>query len=218
VNRTGRQEPPPFAGEEVRAALVRQWQAIGAAVPGIELDRPSRVDGWRNREVLAHLYVQPIMLGRFLETSGEVRSPALTATTNLAGTRSFGAAIDTSAREGAALGKADLAASAERVLPALLAADLGSSVVTVQGSILLVDYLVTRCVEAVVHGGDLIDPVEPDPVAQSVAARALMDVLATTAPDLVTVAESQPMPDWIDLATGRRVGAGALAQVLPVMA
>ena len=77
--------------------------------PGLDLDRWSRIAGWRNREVLAHLYVQPLLLRRFLRTAATT-SPPLDLTTNLSGTAGYGELIDASAREGAAMGKVDVAA------------------------------------------------------------------------------------------------------------
>ena len=56
-------------GEEVRDALVRQWQAITAAVATIDPETPSRVAGWRNREVVAHLRLQSALLRKFTATA-----------------------------------------------------------------------------------------------------------------------------------------------------
>jgi len=207
----------PIDGELARSALVTQWRAIAIAVPDLDLDRPSRVEGWRNREVLAHLYVQPILLGRFLLTASG-QGPAVDLTENLGATRTFAEMIDASAREGAEMGKFDLALPVEAVVPALWAADLGTTITTLQGPIPLVDYLATRCVEAVVHGRDLVDPVEPDREAQAIAADALMAVLASRAPHLVPEAAELPPPEWIDVATGRQPAPGRLAAVAPVMA
>ncbi|MBF6555916.1 MAG: maleylpyruvate isomerase N-terminal domain-containing protein [Acidimicrobiales bacterium] len=203
-------------GDLVRSALVRQWRRIAAAAPLVDLHLPSRVGGWRNREVLAHLYVQPILLRRFLLTASE-QSPSVDVTTNLLGTGAFGGLIDASAREGAELGKFNFADPLDAALPDLLVADLGVTITTLQGSIPLVDYLVSRCVEAVVHGEDLVDPVEPDPAAQAITARALMAVLASKAPHLVPEAERLSSAVWIDVATGRQPGAGRLASAVPVM-
>jgi hypothetical protein len=203
-------------GDLVRSALVSQWRAIAAAAPHVDLDRPSRVDGWRNREVLAHLYVQPVLLSRFLLTGSE-QSPSVDVTANLLGTGSFKELIDASAREGAERGKFNFADPLGAALPDLLMADLGVTITTLQGSIPLVDYLVSRCVEAVVHGEDLVEPVEPDPAAQAITASALMAVLASKAPHLVPEAERLPSAVWIDVATGRRPGSGRLASAVPVM-
>lgn len=194
---------------------MRQWQRIGSSVPGRDLDRWSRIPGWRNREVLAHLYVQPLLLGRFLRTA--TTSPPLDLTANLSGTAGYGTLIDASAREGAAMGKVDVTTSVGRILPELMAAPLEATIVTVQGPIRLADYLITRCVEAVVHGGDLVDPVEPDHDAQAVTADALIAVLARTAPERVAAARRLPLATWIDAATGRRAAPDELASVLPVM-
>ena len=93
---------------DVRGALIRQWQLIADAVEAIDLSAASRVAGWTNRAVLAHLYVQPHLVARFLHSE-----PSDTATLglaeNLSATRSYGALIDAAAREGAALNKVELA-------------------------------------------------------------------------------------------------------------
>ena len=103
------------------------------------------------------------------------------------------------------------------------AADLSATVVTMQGPIRLADYLVTRCVEAVVHGCDLAGPVRPDRVAQAITAGALPGALAAQAPHLaraphlVREARQLPLPVWIDAATGRQPVPGSLAAAVPVM-
>ena len=65
-----------------------------------------------------------------------------------------------------------------------------------QGPVRLADYLVTRCVETVVHGCDLVDPVRPDRVAQAMTAGALLEALAARAPHLVWDARQLPLPVW----------------------
>jgi len=202
--------------DDVRTALLRQWDRIAEAVPGIDLAAPSRVSGWRNREVLAHLYAQPSLLLRFLESESDAE-PAVRAAANLAGTRAFGELIDASAREGAARGKFDLRLPVERARTAVLTAHLGATIETLQGPITVGDYLVTRCVEAVVHGCDLVDPVAPDPVAQAIAATALLELLTTVAPDLAAEVRVLPVAVWIDVATGRSPASGPLAAATPVM-
>jgi hypothetical protein len=173
-----------------------------SAVPTLDLGQPSRIDGWRNREVLAHLYVQPLLLARFLSTA-TADTADVDVTANLSGTGAFADLIDASAKEGASMGKVDLGVPVDRVAPILETADLSATITTLQGSISLTGYLVTRCVEAVVHGGDLIPPVVPDRVARTIAADALMDALATTAPELLPDAEQLSEEQWIDVATGR---------------
>jgi hypothetical protein len=143
--------------------------------------------------------------------------PTMTLAANLGGTRTRADFIDASAREASEHGRLDFAGAVDVALPELAAADLTSTIVSLQGPIVLRDYLATRCVEAVVHGRDLVPPVEPDEVAQAIVADALLDALAQQAPDAVEVARLLPTEEWIDVATGRRPGPGPLAAVVPVM-
>ena len=168
-------------GEEVRDALVRQWQAITAAVATIDLETPSRVARWRNREVVAHLCLQPTLLRKFIATAS-TQHAVVPVAASLAGTHSLARLVDASAREAAEADRVDFAKAVDEALRALRAADLSATVVTMQGPIRLADYLVTRCVEAVVHGCDLAGPVRPDRVAQAITAGALLEALAARAP------------------------------------
>src|SRR5208282_4719022 len=138
---------------EVRTSLIRQWELIANVVDGIDLSTASRCAGWTNREVLAHLYVQPHLVARFLRTESTDKA-ALGIAKNLSGTRFYSELIDISAREAAALNKVELRDPLDVVRPLVLAADLDATITTLQGSISVSDYLITRCVEAVVHGGD----------------------------------------------------------------
>ena len=82
---------------DVRATLVRQWRVVARSIPGIDLELGSRLAGWRNREVLAHLSLQPKLLGRFLATAST--EPAqVTLVANLSGTAAFAETIDRAAR------------------------------------------------------------------------------------------------------------------------
>ena len=202
---------------DIRLALIRQWELVADAVDGIDLSTDSRCSGWTNREVLAHLYVQPYLVARFLLTAGTYKA-LLGAADNLAGTSTQRQLIDVSARDGAALNKVRLRGPLEEVRPLVLSAQLEATITTLQGPISVSDYLVTRCVEAVVHGGDLEPPVTPDAEAQGIAAKALIETLAVSAPELVEDAEMLPLEEWINLATGRTKTIGPLAAVLPVMA
>jgi hypothetical protein len=201
---------------DVRSALIRQWELIASALTRLDVAAPSRIDGWRNGEVLAHLYVQPHLVSRFLRTASDAK-PDLNVTENLEGTRVFKDLIDSSAREGAELHKFDLAGPLGAAKGSVLNADLGRTIETLQGSITVEDYLVTRCIEAVVHGGDLIQPVPPDPVAEAIVATALVNVLSASAPNLVAEARALPRSDWINIATGRVVAPPPLSRATPLM-
>ncbi len=110
----------------------------------------------------------------------------VTVAASLAGTHSLARLVDAAAREAAEAGRADFAKAVDEAVPALRAADLSATAVTMQGSIRLADYMVSRCVEAVVHGCDLIDP--------AITAGALLEALAARAPHLVREARQLPLP------------------------
>lgn len=206
----------------VRDALIRQWRAIARAVPGRDLETASRVEGWRNLEVVAHLTMQPVLLVRFLATAGS-DVPHVDLAQNLSGTRNLAELVDAATHEAARAGKTDFAMEAETAIAALVEADLATTVTTIQGPILLSDYLVTRCVEAVVHGGDLVEPVEPDPEAQQIVADALVTLLQRRAPEqrapaLVAEARAMGPASWIAIATGRVEAPVRFETVVPLMA
>lgn len=201
--------------DAVRDALFHQWEAIDRAMPLIDLERPSRVEGWRNREVVAHLSLQPVLLVRFIAKSS-YQAPRVSLGSNLAGTRSFAAVIDAAARD-AVIDEYTFGRNLLAALPVVAAADLAVTVTTLQGSIRLADYVITRCVEAVVHGCDLVEPVEPDQTALAVTAEALLSVLVAEHPDLLVLARALPLRTWVDAATGRAAPPPGLEAALPVM-
>jgi Mycothiol maleylpyruvate isomerase N-terminal domain len=203
--------------DDVRAALIRQWELIADIVDDLDLSLASRCVGWTNREVLAHLYVQPHLVARFLQTQS-TNGTMLGVAENLMGTGTYSELIDTTARSGAAMNKVMLRAPLNEVRSLVLAAHLDTQIMTMQGGISVSDYLATRCVEAVVHGGDLVPPLAPDPVAQNITSDALLDTLRASSPELVLEAQNLPIGHWIDLATGRTRTTGPLSAVLPVMA
>jgi hypothetical protein len=208
---------PPIDRERVRDALAPQWRNIARAIPSRDLDTASRIDGWRNREVVAHLAMQPVLLVRFLTTAGS-EPPALRVSDNLAGTRNLAELVDAATRDAAANGRLDFAAAAKTAIERLATADLASTVTTLQGPILLRDYLVTRCVEAVVHGSDLVGPVEPDRDALELVADALTALLAERDPNLVPIAGALSRTAWVAIATGREPAPASLREVVPLMA
>jgi hypothetical protein len=203
-------------GERVRDALVRQWLQIARAIPSRNLETASRVEGWRNREVVAHLAMQPALLVRFLDTAGS-EPPQLRVSDNLAGTRNLAELVDAATRDAAVKGRLDFAGAAEHAIERLVTADLTATITTLQGPILLRDYLVTRCVEAVVHGGDLVEPVEPDRDALELVADALTSLLAARDASLVATAAALPRLTWVAVATGRAPVPTPLQEVIPLM-
>jgi len=192
-----------------------QWLTIAGVIPSLDLDAPSRVEGWRNREVLAHLSIQPKLVARFLETASTAQ-PQISLVANLSGTSTLAEAIDQAARR-ATDRDLNFAENVERVTPALECADLTATVTTMQGPIVLHDYLLTRCVEAVVHGCDFTDPIEPDADAMDIACAALRDVIAERHPELLAEVDSLPAMRWLDIATGRETPPRVLQACCPLM-
>ncbi len=192
---------------DIPDAMLRQWDAIAIAIPALDLDCPSRVAGWRNGEVVAHLAVQPRLLTRFLASASH-DEPQMSLHANLTGTHGLASTIDDAARNGRSHWSfADGAAVARR---ALEAADLSSTIATIQGLIRLRDYLVTRCIEGAVHGGDLVPPVKPDAEALAIAADAFVEIVGERAAGVSTEM-------LVDAATGRVPAPPGLEDVLPVM-
>jgi hypothetical protein len=197
-------------------ALLAQWRLIEQELPTIGLDRPCRLRSWTNRELLAHLALQPVLLKRFLRTASS-EPPEFSVAENLAGTQSLAEAIDAAAREAARAGRIAFAAGVDDVRDDLLGADVEQTIRSVQGRIRLADYLVTRCVEAVVHGLDFTPAVLPDPVAEEIVAEALIAALHERAPALTTQAQQLSRRQWIDMATGRVPPSPTLRDALPLM-
>lgn len=192
---------------DIRDAMLRQWDTIAAAIPALDLDRASRISGWRNREVISHLCLQPRLLVKFLASSSQ-EPPEMTLQHNLEGTRRLAAAIDDSARaEASGVSFTGAIASARR---AIATADLSSTVKTIQGRIRLRDYLITRCIEGVVHGRDLVPPVTPDAGALAIAAEAF----AAIAGERATTVSAEAL---VDAATGRVPPPPGLEDVFPIM-
>ena len=206
----------PVGADQIRDALIRQWRTIARETPLRDLEAESRVAGWRNREVVAHLTMQPALLAKFLGTAGG-EPPQVDVAQNLAGTRDLAELVDAATRDASIAGRIDFGTAAEEAIAALAAADLTTTITTLQGPILLVDYLVTRCVEAVVHGADLVPPVEPDAQALHVAADALLRLLETRDAALVSEVRAMPPVTWLAVATGREPAPARLERVLPLM-
>src|ERR1700704_3917597 len=94
---------PSMDGQGVRDALVRQWRVIAREAPSRDLEAESRVAGWRNREVLAHLTMQPALLARFLGTAAD-QPPQVDLAQNRAGTRNLAELVDSATRDAASAG------------------------------------------------------------------------------------------------------------------
>jgi uncharacterized protein (TIGR03083 family) len=176
-----------------RAALGAQMRAIEAVVAGLDearLDLPTRLGGWRVRELVVHLAGALDALPRFLAAPDDGR-PASTVADWAAGTRAGATVIeeDAFARAASAGDPREVFARAAAAALAVVDADLTPEqrIVHRRGAMLLDDYLVTRLVETVVHADDLADALNTDAFphdrhALASACRVLADALATKAP------------------------------------
>ncbi|MCC9311996.1 sterol carrier family protein [Kitasatospora sp. RB6PN24] len=190
---------------KVRAALAAETEAVRAAVHRLaadpaaaaSLDRPTRLGGWRVRELLAHLAWQLAVVPERLGQPLEGRA-ALGPTTWVSGVGSLAEWLDAGTREraaGAFAGPpAEVAAAFDRAANALLGLLAGPGALDAErrvelrlGSMTLPDLLVTRLLEAVVHADDLADALEladfpHDRFALASVSRLLADAFAEQVP------------------------------------
>jgi uncharacterized protein (TIGR03083 family) len=218
----------------VRAALAGQVEAIRSTVHALtaeELDRPTRLDGWTVRELVAHLGIVLDWVPRYLDAPVPEGEPlALVAWVGV--TRTAAATIKAGVQEYAAdafagppaavAAEFDVAADALlRVLAGPAAAEPGRRIAMRFGPMLLDDYLVTRLVEAVVHADDLaaalgVADFPHDRRAVDTVARLLHAAAARQRPAEVAggadaadgAVQADPIT-WIRLATGRLSWAAA---------
>ncbi len=174
---------------DVGVACVAQWTRVADAVERVPDDRfdvPTGLPGWRVGELVAHFSMCAGAPARWLtepiperaETSVAEYLLCLTAAAPSVDERTRSLAAGKSPAElraqvlEAVLSLREVVASTDpaRVIPTRLA------------PMRFDDFLVTRCVEGVVHGLDLSPAVEPDAGALRVATRALLAALVAKAP------------------------------------
>lgn len=156
-------------------ALDAQWDRLLAALPTMDPSEPTDIEGWTVRDVHAHLTATTDGLVRILAADAPAK-----ADTDIEGWASnmpgLAEVVDADARAGAA----DLAGAVARARAALADADEKQVVQQRTGAHTLFDAVRFRIIEGVVHGRDL--GIDPDPIAQRVAVKALVEVLAARAP------------------------------------
>ncbi|MHA7962131.1 maleylpyruvate isomerase family mycothiol-dependent enzyme [Streptomyces sp. L500] len=240
------------AALEGQVRAVRDVVAVVCAEPDAEalLAAPSGVGKWTVGELITHLTGALELLPRHIEAQRSGESPSVRAEITLpeyaAGSGARAAEVAeravAAAEALAGQGPNSLVDALDRVAERLSAAlaDAGSvtAVPTGLGAMSLSDYVVTRLVEAVVHGDDLATAtgtvVRHDRQALATVSRLFADVLATKAPGgsvevrippfAVTqcvagpqhtrgtppnVVETDPIT-WIRLATGRLTWSDAI--------
>lgn len=209
----------------VRAALTAQWDRLVPAAEAAASGPTSatRLPGWTVTDLLAHLTGTVRRLADALDRAAPSR-----ATVELV---DYYTGPDVAEPEPAP----DLAAAVAAARSALANVPANRLVRVGAGDLRLTDYLVTRVVEAVVHGLDLPEPVSPDRAALRVTAQLLADTLAARHPGRTVelrvppyaavqcvagpvhtrgtpgnVVEIDPVA-WVELATGRAAWPDELA-------
>jgi uncharacterized protein (TIGR03083 family) len=176
------------------SAAVTQWSSICRALgttDDVDLDAATRLPGWRVGELLAHMIR---CAGVVAEYRAGARPPA--AEIDVIGylSRAAGAAPGVAQRAhddaaGATFGdlRDRLAAAVERLPNDLADAEPGEIVQTRLGAICVHDVVLTRSLEGVVHGLDLVAalpslPLQSDPAALRITVRLLLGALVARAP------------------------------------
>jgi uncharacterized protein (TIGR03083 family) len=174
-------------------ALTEQWQLIVIAVQQLSQDpagwnTPTRL-GWTAGELAVHLEGNVAYVVAALEALGNL--PPEFASRELVSVAEYYAGHDAEAADQRARSSAAddpdqlvarlLATTARAV--GLLAQTQGNERVVAAGRLTLLDtFLITRVIEAVVHGLDLPDPITPARPALREAVRALAALLAVGSP------------------------------------
>ncbi len=185
--------PLPF--DVVRAAAFGQYARVADVVDGLadaDLDRPTRLPGWRVAELVAHTAHGVAVVARYLAQPAPGRADrdlmgyldgAVSVARDVA-ERAVQAAAGRTAEDLQAVMRAALADAQA----ALVDQPSDRLVATRLVALSLPDFLATRCVEGLVHGLDLAaalgrapaEIVHPD--AARVVIRALVGLLAARAP------------------------------------
>ena len=156
-------------------ALEAQWARLVEQLPRLDPAAPTRVAGWTVRDVEAHLTATTQGLVTVLAAPAPSRADT-TVEGWAAALPAMAADLDAAARAGTA----DLAAAATEALGVLRDADEKQVVQQRTGAHTVLDAVRFRIVEGVVHGRDV--GIDPDPIAQRLAVKALVEILVARAP------------------------------------
>lgn len=188
--------------DRTRTAVLAQFgtvrEAVGRLTAG-QLARPTRLPAWNVRELLTHIAVATDSVNHFLDAP-EPGKAETTLTGWPAISAPYATALADSTRE-LAREHEDLPAlyaDVERRLTERLTVHPGGRLLPAPaGAMTLTDYLVTRCVELVVHTDDLNDALPGtdlplDRQALAACTRLLADALAAEAPGGATEVRIPP--------------------------
>lgn len=175
----------PAAGR----ACIAQWMAVADAVdqlPDDAFERPSTLPGWQVSDLVAHLAMCASSPARWLAEPTPAKAEVDAAAYFLC-LRDAADDVDARTRE-RARGKtptqlgADVRAAVDELTAVVTTTDPARVIPTRLAPMRFDDFLVTRCVEGVVHGLDLDPPVSPDGPALKLATKALLAALVAKAP------------------------------------
>jgi uncharacterized protein (TIGR03083 family) len=176
-------------GSAAADACTAQWQSIADAVatlPDSVFDEASPLTGWRVADLVAHLAMCAGSPARWLAEPAPERASATVADYLLCLTAAA-PSVDERTRALAA-GKtpaqlrADVRSAVDSLRDVVAEVDAARVIPTRLAPMRFDDFLVTRCVEGVVHGLDLSPAVDPDAGALRIATRALLAALVANAP------------------------------------
>ncbi|MET8014517.1 sterol carrier family protein [Streptomyces sp. NPDC005271] len=222
---------------KTRAAVTAQLRHVRDAVKELDEERlgaPTRLGDWTVRELIAHVTMAVRSVAHLLEQPAPPsREPVVTVTGWTGATAARAADIDEDTRAlAASAAPGELLEQAETRFAEPAATAPGDRLLATRvGAMRLDDYLVTRCVELIVHTDDLAAAtgaeIPYDRQALATTTRVLADALAAKAPGgsvevrvppfavvqcvegpkhtrgtPPNVIETAPLP-WIRLATGR---------------
>jgi uncharacterized protein (TIGR03083 family) len=177
----------PWAGAGM--ACVAQWALVADAVDALPDDRfdlPTGLPGWRVADLVAHLSMCAGLAALWLAEPAPERAEASVGPYLLT-LSAAASAVDERTRAFAA-GKTPaelrrlVRGAVEGLREVVAETDPARVIATRLGPMRFDDFLVTRCVEGVVHGLDLSPAVDPDAGALRLATRALLAALVSKAP------------------------------------
>jgi uncharacterized protein (TIGR03083 family) len=181
----------PPSHEDALAGARAQFALLADAVrdlPDDALARPTRLEGWNVAALLAHIARNAVTVTGRVER-GTTAKPDDDVLGYLSGMRALASEVGGRAAEiGAAKSPAELREDVAAGAAALAAVDapLTLAIPGYEGTLSLGDFLVSRCVEGVVHGLDLRAatgvPEQPDATALKVVVRILAALAERAAP------------------------------------
>ncbi len=168
----------PASFDEVRTALGAQWARLIDGFGAISPVAPSRIPGWTVADLERHVSQTGESLAR-LASGPSAQGP-------VTGLREWAAALPGIGGQIADRVLTEpgppLVTMMPATLQALATANPNRPVRQLTGVHLLSDAALFRLVEAVVHGLDLPEPIEPDRRARQIVVRTLTDLLGSLAP------------------------------------